>query len=101
MACKVCFTHEAEMDIESIVRYMLHSLASSAAASDFLNKLDTVVEQIAEHPLMYPLSTEPRLTAMGYHKALINRYILLYRMNGNDVVVAHVFHSSQNYAKLV
>ena len=47
MACKVYFTHEAEMDIESIVRYMLHSLASSAAASDFLNKLDTVVAQSA------------------------------------------------------
>ena len=38
---------------------------------------------------------------MGYRAMLVNTYVTLYRFDGEKVVVAHIFHQTQDYAHLI
>ena len=38
---------------------------------------------------------------LGFRPMLANGYIALYRFDGEKVVVAHIFHQTQDYARLV
>ena len=43
----------------------------------------------------------PELAARGYRTMHVNNYVALYRVKDDMVVVAHIFHQTQNYASLV
>lgn len=101
MACDVRLAREAETDVARIVAYLVDSLGSPQAATSFLEELTHAVSTIGELPESYPGATEPRLARMGYRKALVGRCVLLYRKVDGVVVIAHVFHGSQDYARLV
>lgn len=101
MTCDVRLSRSAEKDIGDIVSYLTMSLHSAQAAGAFLDRLDETVERISRYPESFPLSLDSRLARMGYRKALLGRYVLLYRASEKNMVIAHVFHGSQDYARLV
>lgn len=52
-------------------------------------------------PLMHPLSHLPELAALGYRPIHIKRYAALYKVTNDKIVIAHIFHQTQDYARLV
>lgn len=91
----------AQLEFESIVEYLAVGLASPAAAERFMAEFKYQLDLACEMPKMHALSRMPELAAMGYRAMLVNTYVALYRFDGEKVVVAHMFHQTQDYAHLV
>ena len=101
MAYEVELSFSAQRDRDRIVEYLLYELKSPQAALRFLDELDRVVELIGFNPELFAVSQEPRLLKLEYRKALVMKYLALYKVEGQTVKVARIFHSSQDYARLV
>lgn len=41
----------------------------------------------------------PEVAALGYRPCPVKGYLFLYRVRGDRVEIAHVFHQSQDYAR--
>lgn len=101
MGYKSRILEEAQGEYRAVVRY-LHSIAKNPiAARDFVDEFARQVQRISENPTMCRLSRLPELSAYGYRLCLVNNYAMLYRIHDEHVVIAHVFHQSQDYAKFV
>ena len=101
MPREVVVAEEASRDIDSIIDYLCRGLATPSAASDPLDAYDEFVGVIGAFPEAYPLCDDRYLAGLGYRKALLKNYVALYRVADDAVVIARVFHQSQDYARLI
>ena len=101
MAYRVTIAAEAAREYEQIVSYLTGVLGSQQAARGFADEFARQVKSVRANPEIHALSRMPELAARGYRPMLVNRYVALYKVVGGEVVIAHVFHQSQDYAKLV
>lgn len=86
-------------EFEEIVAYLKGF--GEQAASSFLDEWEKALRSLSEGLIEYRLSRFALLARLGYHTVLVKNYILLYYREGNVVVIAHVFHQSQDYASIV
>lgn len=86
-------------DLEGIVAHL--SARSEDAASAFLDSFEAQLDLICSGTVSYGLSRMPELARLGYRTALVGQHLFLYYVDGDAVVVAHVFHQRQDYAALV
>lgn len=101
MTCEVVVAKRARDDLDAALLYLKQSLFVPDAAERLLDAFAKFIDAVAEFPLMYPVSDEPRLSSRGYRKALLENYIALYEVSEQTVYVLHLFHQSQDYAALV
>ena len=101
MATDYKLTEQAALEFEKIVEYLCVKLKSPQAASNFEKEFLRLIDPACEQPEILPLSQHSRLAKLGYRKLLINRYIALYTYRDNVIIVAHIFHQTQDYARLV
>lgn len=101
MAYKKVILKSAQAEYRDIVSYLVEVLKSPQAAARFMNEFDYQLDLIAEAPEMFSLSRMPELAARGYRAAHVDNYLMLYKIQGQNVVVAHVSHQSQDYARLI
>ncbi len=101
MTFEVEVTKSAALEIASIVSYLRNTLCSRQAADNFLEELDHQIDLISHVPEMYAVSSLDVVRDFGYRIARINNYVLLYEFSGEKVVVEHVFHSLQDYGRLI
>ena len=73
MACRLLIAEDAEDDIDGIIGYM-----------------------------MYPLCEDVFLSSKGYRKAVVDNYIVLYRLYGDDAaIISRVLYGRRNYAEII
>lgn len=101
MACNLVFSQEAERELDVIIAYQTDVLCNPRAALVLLDEIEAKLRAVCETPTMHAISREPRLALYGYRVAPARRYLILYKFENDEVRVAHIFHSSQNYAQLV
>lgn len=101
MAYEVVILDEAQREYRAIVAYLCDILGSPQAASSFMDEFDYQVSLIADNPELFVLSRMPELAARGYRAAHVKNYIFLYAIRGDRVVIAHMFHQTQDYGRLV
>lgn len=101
MAYRITIAAEAAREYEQIVSYLSGILNSKQTAQGFADEFARQVESVRANPEIHALSRMSELAARGYRPLLVNRYIALYKVVGEEVVIAHIFHQSQDYAKLV
>lgn len=101
MAYKQQILPTAQIEIRNIVAYMADVLCQPTAAASFLDEFDYQFELVADNPRIHGLSRMSELASLGYRSMLVKKYIALYYIEGDSVVVAHVFHQSQDYAHLI
>jgi plasmid stabilization system protein ParE len=101
MATKFLLTEQAALEYEAIVKYLCHSLHSPQAAQNFEAEFLRVVKLASAEPELFPLSRHEHLANQGYRVLLIHRYIALYTCRENQIIVAHIFHQTQDYTRLV
>lgn len=89
----------AYQELESVVSYL--SSYSSSAASFFLDSFEEKLDLICSGVVSFGLSRMPELAALGYRCALVGQYLFLYYIENDTVVVAHIFHQRQDYARMV
>lgn len=103
MAYRSDWTQTAHADVIGIVDYMAEALRNPGAATSFLDQLEERVAEIETNPLACEFSRDPILRQRGYRKAVVGSYLLLYTVDEQrDVIlIARVFYSGRDYARLV
>jgi plasmid stabilization system protein ParE len=101
MAYRRVVLTSAQLEFEAIVAYLAEELANPSAAKHFINEFEQSLDAICELPEMHALSRMPELAALGYRPLLFANYVALYRFDGQQVVIAHIFHQTQDYARLI
>ena len=101
MSFEVEVTHTAGIEITNIVSYLRETLHSEQAANNFLDELDHQIDLISDVPQIYAVSTLDVVRDFGFRVAHVNKYVLLYDFDGEKVTVEHIFHSLQNYGRLI
>lgn len=99
MACNVRIQETAARELDHIIRYLLSFGSETAKA--FVAEWEIMLETLRDGVVQHRLSRFPALAKLGYRSILLKQYVVLYYKDGNDAVVAHVFHQSQDYARLV
>ena len=92
---------QAALEYHSIIGYLTSTLSSPQAAKDSINEFEHQLNLVCEMPMLYGLSKIEELAVLGYRSFLVKKYIAIYKIKGNCVIVAHIFHQSQDYAKFV
>ena len=101
MAFKRVILREAQREYRNIVAYLVEVLKSPRAATDFMDEFEYQLGLVTENPSLHAPSRLPELAARGYRSMLVKHYIVLYKVVGHSVVIAHIFHQSQDYAQLI
>lgn len=101
MAYKPVILPSAAREYREIVHYLVKVLCSPQAARRFMAEFDRQVDLICAMPETHALSRMPELAARGYRSFPVNSYLVLYRIVDDTVVIAHIFHQSQDYTRLV
>jgi len=97
--CKVEIAESAEADLDSITDYLTITLANPQAANVLLDEIAEAVDHIEDDPELFPLCSDSRLSDLGYRKAVVKSYIMIYDVD-YDAEVVHVlrfFHGSEDY----
>lgn len=101
MAANVYLTQTALRERDHILSYLAEDVGSVSAAASVLDELDRLIGVLEAFPLSYRVSEDETLAARGLRVAPCGRYLVLYRVIGDDVYLEHMFHGSQDYARLV
>lgn len=99
MACEVEIQPTAEAELDEIVAY-LSSLDKSAALG-FLEEWEEKLDTLRDGRVEFAYSRFPALAALGYRAYWVKKYAALYFREDKKAVIAHIFHGSRNYARLV
>lgn len=101
MAYRVSIAAEAMREYEQTVAYLSNTLKSPKAAQGFTDEFMRQVDSMRGNPKLHALPRMPELAAKDYRPLFVNNYVALYKIDGDAVIIAHIFHQSQDYAKLV
>lgn len=99
MACEVRIQPTALRELEDVVAYL--SGFGPNAARAFLEEWEKVLEGLRDGSVEHALSRFEVLARLGYRAVLVKGYVLLFFKEGDEVMVAHLFHQSQDYANIV
>lgn len=101
MAYRVRILRTAQTEYRGIVDYLCVALVNPVAASRFIDEFRTQVDLLSSHPYMRGLCHLPEAAALGYRSCPVGNYVILYKVRGDIIILAHVFHQSQDYSRLV
>ena len=103
MAYKIVKTDAFQRDLDAVIRYIAVSLENRIAAVSLLDAIEDSYEGLERMPLMYETCHDPYLKELGYRKAVIRNYILIYKVNSETktVYIMRLFHGRQDYGKLI
>ena len=92
---------QAALEYRGIVDYLVRGLHSPQAARDFIEEFTNKLDLVCEMPESHALSRMEELAVLGYRPMLVKNYVALYKIEDDCVVIAHIFHQSQDYARFV
>ena len=84
MTYNVVILKSARYEYESIVGYLAQILKNPRAAGNFVAEFEY-----------------QELAARNYRSFPVNNYVCLYKLEHETIYIAHIFHQSQDYARLV
>lgn len=99
MDYKVIVTDDAFEDLDHILYYLLFVLKNEQAARNVLDDFEATKVQLSHMAGSLKLCENLRLRARGYRRMEFQKhdYFLLYRIEGNSVIVDAVFHDLQDF----
>lgn len=103
MAYKLIKTDSFQRDLDVAVAYIALSLENKMTAASLLDAVEKSYDGIERMPLMYEACRDPHLKELGYRRAVIQNYIMLYKVDSEaeTVYVMRLFHGRQDYEKMI
>lgn len=100
---RLVITELAHEDLDNIVSYIAVQLNNPMAAANFLDEVERCYDFLKNNPLMYERCHDVRLETEGYHKATINNYVPVYKVDetAKTVTIYRLFYGAQNYILLI
>lgn len=93
-------TESADSDLDRIMDYIGNVLANPPAALALLDEVERISDTLETTPEIFPLCSDSKLSELGYRKALVKAYILVYEIDYDKMRVRllRFFHESENYS---
>lgn len=103
MPYKVFVTEAAHADLDDALGYIAATLSNPVAAASLLVKVDECYAQLRDYPMMFEACRDARLRAVGYRRAVIDNFVLVYRVSEAEeaVFVLRFFYGGRDYEKLI
>ena len=103
MGYKIIMTDLASEDLNAITDYIQLQLGNAQAASAFLDAVGDCYDNLSAMPLMFEQCRDPRLRELGYRRAVIRHYVMVYRVAENEKVVyiLRFFYGAREYENLI
>ena len=97
----VFVTPDAKEDLEGFIYYLLVEKKSRQAAKNVLDNFEATKRSLATVACSIKLCDNPRLKDLGYRRInyLSHRYFMLFRIEGNQVIIDSIFHELQDYER--
>jgi len=93
----------AEQDLIRIITYIVEKLGAPVAATDFADAVHDCYDKLESNPYIYEKCRDEKLKREGYRRAVINNYILVYKIIEEDktVMVHRFFYGRQDYVNVI
>lgn len=103
MKYDIVVTNLAQDDLEEILNYISVDLSAPKSAIEMLNKIKSIFENLSINPLMYPLCNIDNLKAKNYRKAVINNYLMFYRVDDKNetIYIMRFIYGRRDYINLI
>ena len=103
MKYDIVVTNPAQDDLEEILNYISVDLSAPKSAIEMLNKIKSIFENLSINPLMYPLCNIDSLKAKNYRKAVINNYLMFYRVDDKNetIYIMRFIYGRRDYINLI
>lgn len=99
MAYRLEIPERTERQIDGCIGYIADVLNNPSAAEAVLTDIEHAWGRLEQFPESFGLCDDPYLEAKEYRKLPLQKhdYIFIYRIDGNTVYVAGLFHMLENY----
>lgn len=101
MNCKYKFLISAQEELDEILEYLTALSGGTKTAVSFLNELEEKMNLVCANPKIFALSKIENLSVLGYRSFFVKKYVVQYFYRDQTVFIAHIFHQTQDYARLV
>ena len=89
----------AQAELEEIAQVHM-ALSGPQSARRATDAIYDAMEQLTCFPMSGPPVRDEPLKAAGYRYILANKYLVVYRLLGDAVVIYHIVHGAADYPKL-
>ena len=103
MGYRIMVTPAATQDLENIVTYIAEDLDNPIAAAAFLDAVDACYANLECMPLLFEQCRDRRLKELGYRRAVIKHYVMVYRVAEmeKNVYILRFFYGAREYEKMI
>lgn len=93
---KIEWLFEAQNEYRDLLAYYKNTVGSSYART-FSDKILSSVGQLEEFPLLGVLRQDTLMGKHGFRALFIDRYVCIYRIEGDTVYIYHLTDARKNY----
>lgn len=99
MTYEVVLTKDAENDLDNFIQYLLFEKHSKQAAANVLQDFENTKRSLEKIASSLKLCDNLRLRKLGYRRINFerHRYFMLYRIEGERIIVDNIFHELQDF----
>ena len=99
MYYRLIITEKAEELMDNLVKYLLYRIKKQQAAIHLLDSVERVYERLEENPFQFPICRDEYLAHKGYREAVLldMNYLIIFKVENNEVYVLGVFHELEKY----
>jgi plasmid stabilization system protein ParE len=93
----------AEEQYDNILWYVSHDLKNPQAVMNIMDDYDATISILEKAADSFGFCNSSRLKEMGVRKISFtqHRYLLVYRIVGNEVIVEGIYHELQDYENTI
>lgn len=99
MGYRLIITERATELLDHLVYHLLYRFKSKQAADHFLHEVSKIYDRIESNPFQFPLCRDTYLKRKEYRVAVLSQmnYIIIYKIQENDVIIMGIFHEQEQY----
>ena len=100
---KLIISALAHDDLRNIISYIATTLCAPEAATRFSDEVKKCYGQLKNNPMIYALCNNARLNKEGYRRAVIKKYVLIYKVDEAEKIVKiyRLFYGAQDYVNKI
>ncbi len=99
----VRFAPKAYNDLAQIYQYIAEKLCAEIAADNLLYQIEKSIMRLEDFPFTGSLVLDEPLRKRGYHKLVVDNYIVFYLVDEQEmqVVIMRIMYGARNYNELL
>lgn len=103
MQFNVSISELAEKQYIKILDYLKYRIRNNQAVINVMDDFDETIQLLEENAMSFGLCNDERLRRKGFRKLHFkrHRYLFVYRIIDNDVIIEGLYHELQDYENAI